>query len=49
MVAELFNLLNRANVEQINPVYGSNLTPIQGFEQPTLGLGVWQIQFLAGL
>lgn len=45
VVAESFNLLNRANVEQINPVFGSNLTPIPGFEQPILGLGARQIQF----
>jgi hypothetical protein len=45
LVAESFNLLNRANVAQINPVFGSSLTPIAGFRQPTGGLGARQIQF----
>jgi hypothetical protein len=45
VVAESFNLLNRANVAEINPVFGSNLSPIAGFQQPTLGLGARQIQF----
>ena len=45
VVAESFNLLNRANVEQINPVYGSNRAPMPGFEQPTVALGARQIQF----
>lgn len=45
VVAESFNLLNRANALQINPVFGSNLTPIPGFGQATEGLGARQIQF----
>jgi hypothetical protein len=45
LVAESFNLLNRANVAQINPVFGSGLTPIAGFGQPTEALGSRQIQF----
>ena len=45
VVAESFNVLNRANIEQINPVYGSNLKPIPRFERPTLALGARQIQF----
>jgi hypothetical protein len=45
LVVESFNLFNRANVAQINPVYGSNLNPIPGFRQPTEGLGARQIQF----
>ena len=45
LVAESFNLLNRANVAQINPVFGSALTPIAGFTQPIAGTGARQIQF----
>ena len=45
VVAESFNLLNRANVSQINPVFGSNFDPNPGFGQPTLGLVARQIQF----
>jgi hypothetical protein len=45
LVAESFNLFNRANVAQINPVFGSNLNAIAGFGQPTQGLGARQIQF----
>lgn len=45
MVAEFFNLFNRSNVAQINPVFGSNLTPIPGFGQPIEGMGARQIQF----
>lgn len=44
LVAEAFNLFNRANVAQINPVF-SNLTPIAGFGQPIEGTGARQIQF----
>jgi hypothetical protein len=45
LVAEAFNLFNRPNVAQINPVFGSNLTPIAGFGQPIEGTGARQIQF----
>lgn len=45
IVAESFNLLNRANVAQINPVFGSNLIPIAGFGQATEGLGARKLQF----
>ena len=45
IVAEFFNLFNHGNVAQINPVFGSNLTPIAGFEQPIQGIGARQIQF----
>jgi hypothetical protein len=44
-VVESFNLLNRANVAQINPVFGSGLIPITGFRQPIAGTGARQIQF----
>jgi len=37
VVAEFFNLFNRANVSQINAVFGSGLTPIPGFRQPVAG------------
>jgi hypothetical protein len=45
LVAEFFNLFNSANVSQINPVFGSGLTPIPGFRQPVAGTGARQIQF----
>ena len=41
----LFNLFYRPNVSQINPVFGSGLTPIPGFRQPVAGIGARQIQF----
>jgi hypothetical protein len=45
LVAEFFNVFNSTNVSQINPVYGSGLTPIPGFRQPIAGTGARQIQF----
>ncbi len=45
LVAEFFNLFNRANVSQVNPVFGSGLTPIPGFRQPVAGTGARQLQF----
>jgi hypothetical protein len=45
LVAESFNLFNRANVAQINPVFGSNLTSIAGLGRPVEGTGARQIQF----
>jgi hypothetical protein len=45
LVAEFFNLFNHANVAQINPVFGSTLTPIAGFRQAIQGTGARQIQF----
>jgi len=44
-VAEFFNLFNRANVAQMNPIFGSALTPITGFGQPIEAIGPRQIQF----
>ena len=45
VVAEFFNLFNRSNVSEINPVFGSGVTPIPGFRQPIAGTGARQIQF----
>jgi TonB dependent receptor/Carboxypeptidase regulatory-like domain/TonB-dependent Receptor Plug Domain len=45
VVGEFFNVFNSANVSQINPVFGSGLTPIVGFRQPIAGTGARQIQF----
>jgi outer membrane receptor for ferrienterochelin and colicin len=45
VVAEAFNLFNRPNVAQINPVFGSNQTPMAGFSRPIEGTGARQIQF----
>ena len=44
-VAEFFNVFNHANVSQINPVFGSDLTPMTGFRQPIAATGARQIQF----
>ncbi len=45
VVAEAFNLFNRSNVAQVNPVYGIGLTPLSGFLQPLAGAGSRRIQF----
>jgi hypothetical protein len=45
LVAEAFNLFNRPNVAQINPVFGVGLTPQPGFLQPITGVGARRIQF----
>ena len=45
LVAEFFNLLNHANISQINPFYGNRRDPIPGFAQPTESLNPRQIQF----
>ena len=45
VVAEFFNLFNHPNVLQINPVFGSGLTPIAGYGAPIEGLGARQVQF----
>lgn len=45
LVAESFNLFNRTNVAEINSVFGSSLSPIPGFGQPTEGLGARQVEF----
>lgn len=45
IVTEFFNLLNRANVSEIDPVFGSALQPRPQFRQPIAGSGARQIQF----
>jgi hypothetical protein len=45
LVAEAFNLFNRANVAQINPIFGIAAVPQPGFMQPIAGAGARQIQF----
>ena len=45
LVAEFFNLFNRSNIAQINPVFGQDVTPISGFGRPIEGAGARQIQF----
>ena len=45
IVTEFFNLLNRANVSEIDPVFGSASQPIPQFRQPIAGSGARQIQF----
>jgi hypothetical protein len=44
-VAEAFNLLNRANVAQINPVFGTGTSALPSFMQPLTGAGARRIQF----
>jgi hypothetical protein len=45
VVAEAFNLFNRPNVAQVNPVYGVGATPTSGFLRPLAGVGSRRIQF----
>ncbi len=45
LVGEAFNLLNRSNVAQINPIYGIGLSPLPSFLQPLTGTGARRIQF----
>lgn len=45
IVAESFNLLNRQNVDQINPVFGSNLAPAPRFRSPIQEADARRIQF----
>jgi hypothetical protein len=45
LVAEAFNLFNRPNVLEINPVFGPDPTPLAGFGQPISGVGARRIQF----
>ena len=45
VVAEAFNLFNRANVGQINPVFGPGPTALPGFLQPLTALGARRVQF----
>jgi hypothetical protein len=45
LVAEAFNLLNRANVTRINPVLGPGAAPLPSLLQPLAGAGARQIQF----
>jgi hypothetical protein len=45
LVAEAFNLFNRANVARINPVFGTGAIAQAGFLQPIAGAGPRQLQF----
>jgi len=45
VVAEAFNVFNRANVVQINPVFGPGLTALPGFLQPLTSFGARRLQF----
>ncbi|MDQ2945260.1 MAG: TonB-dependent receptor, partial [Acidobacteriota bacterium] len=45
LVGEAFNLFNRTNVTQINPIFGSGSTAQPGFLQPLAGSGARRIQF----
>jgi hypothetical protein len=45
VVTEFFNLFNHPNFTQINPVFGSGVAPIGGFQQPIASSGARQVQF----
>ena len=45
IVAESFNLLNRRNIDLINPVYGSAATASADFKEPTQPADPRKIQF----
>ena len=45
LVVEAFNLLNRTNVSQINPVFGPGATPLTTFGRPIEAAAARQIQF----
>ena len=45
LVGEAFNLFNRANVAQINPIFGTGTVPLPGFMQPLTGVGARRVQF----
>lgn len=45
LVTEFFNLLNRANVSEMDPVFGSAFEPLLRFRQPIAGSGARQVQF----
>jgi hypothetical protein len=45
IVAEAFNLFNRANVAQVNPVFGSGPVALPSFLQPLTAVGARRIQF----
>jgi len=45
VVAEAFNLFDRANVAQVNPVFGLGPTALHGLLQPLTALGARRIQF----
>jgi hypothetical protein len=45
LVAEAFNLFNRTNVGQINPIFGVGATPQPFFLNPISGTGARRIQF----
>ena len=45
LVAEAFNLFNRANVSQVNPVYGAGALAQGGWLLPLTGAGARRIQF----
>ncbi len=45
LVVEAFNVLNRRNVVQLNPVFGSGLTPVAAFGRPIDAANARHIQF----
>jgi hypothetical protein len=45
VVAESFNLLNHRNVSLLNTAFGSELTPVSGFNQPIAASTARRIQF----
>jgi hypothetical protein len=45
LVGEAFNLLNRPNIAQLNPVFGPGPVALSSFLQPLTGVGARRIQF----
>jgi hypothetical protein len=45
LVVEAFNLLNRQNVIQLNPVFGSGVAPVTTFGRPIDAANARHIQF----
>jgi hypothetical protein len=45
LVAEAFNLFNRPNIAQLNPVFGQGTAALPSFLQLLTGLGARRLQF----
>ena len=45
LVIEVFNVLNRVNITEVNPVYGYSAAPLASFRRPTSASPARQVQF----
>jgi hypothetical protein len=45
LVGEAFNLFNRPNIAQLNPIFGPGPVALSGFLQPLTSVGARRIQF----